>query len=200
MAGVPIQFRKRRERAISSYTWNELQGGTGIQVFYGIASEDSGGIDYHLTTTKTLISSSVSTARTQPGQTTLDFDLGQFNLPQFVRGTAYFHGTITVTSADTGRLLVQLKKWNGSSATNITAEITGQTVGAGNTEIVYLELPVTTETHFKKGDILRLTVKIELDATTPPYTITFYHDPADTTPPGGLTAVMQVQVPFKLDL
>ena len=184
--------------AVITYDYVDLSDGTGKVIFYGFGSETDGGIDYHLTR-NIIISSVKSTTRTQIGTTTIDFDLSPFNLPQYVKGTALFNATLFMTTGDNGKLLVQLKKWDGSAETNITDEITSQVVNAApNEQTVAFELPVTTEMNIPTGEQIRLTVKLNTEGTTP-FTGRLYHDPNNTTAPSSATsAVLRIDVPFRI--
>lgn len=188
--------------AVASYNYIDIAEGTGTVIFYGTATEASTGIDYHLLANKIdgwPREKSVNSTST----TTLDFDLAPFNLPQYVKGTAYFSAGIGAHGQDgtTTKIQVQLKHWDGSTPTNLTAEIESQTVtvagGAGAYEVACLKLPITTEKHFKKGEILRLTVKLIVSITGASTGIVG-HDPMNTST--DYISMMQVHVPFRIDL
>ena len=182
---------------LASFDSTDLQEGTGNVTYYGLTEQDSTGVGYMLMR-DIIISQTPSTVRSSTGTTTVDFDLAPFNLPRYVKGTAIFRATVKIAS--TGTLAVQLKKWDGSSETNITDEITSQTIDTAVATIpnVVIKMPVTTETQFEAGDVLRLTVKITLIAGGT--SLTLYHDPNNTTPPSASTsAALQIRVPFRIE-
>ena len=94
-----------------------------------------------------------------------DFDTLIFNLPQTVKGTAYLSVTM---SEDTGtavdmNLTAQVKKLVGSVETTISSVITsidwssGATAEAKSKDFL-LAIPLT-QTHFRIGEQIRVTIK-----------------------------------------
>lgn len=158
---LPIKFPATTEAAIASFNYIDIAEGTGTIIFYGISSEDSSAVDYHLISNKDAFSSQAGTERASDGTTTIDFDLGAFNLPQIAKGTAYLSVGV---GADNGKgitIKAQVKKYDGTTATNVTSEITSATFTGGAvivSKMIFLKLPIT-QTSFRQGDILRLTVK-----------------------------------------
>ena len=55
MARLPTNFRKSAE-AIATFSFEEIASGLGVITFFGIASQDSSGVDYHLVTNKEVFS------------------------------------------------------------------------------------------------------------------------------------------------
>ncbi len=188
---------------IATFDFEDIANNTGVVILFGISSETDGGVDYHLVPNKAFSSQS-ETNRTSSGTTTIDFDLGTFNLPRTAKGTAYFSANIGAATNIIVKVLVQLKHVTNSTETNITSEITSQSVTTGSgvsSEMVFLELPIT-EKHFKKGDFLRLTVKLNTNGTNG----AVGHDPnnGDGTVVLGsadkITTVMELQMPFRIDI
>lgn len=203
MANLPLQFPQPTEQAIASYDWIDIAEGTGIRIFYGIVSETGSGFDYHLIGNKDAYSVVTGTIRTTTGETTLDFDLGKFNLPQTVKGTAYFSCGMGANAA-TVSVKVQGKKDSGGTVTNFTSEITSQTFapGGSDSEMVFLKLAVT-ETNFQVGDFIRLTVKLVQAA--PGTNVTVGHSPknqdyTNITPGTKNSTIMAFHCPFRIDL
>ena len=148
-----------------NFNATDVANGLGTDIFYAAASESSTGNTYLLT------------SQTFPGGNTgvgdfgdaavlagaaiaeLDFDLAPFNSPRTVKGTARCSFTI-YAYAQVARCKLQLKKWDGSSETNISSQITTVNEAIGRNELI--ELPLT-ETLFAEGDVLRLS--IDFDAT-----------------------------------
>ena len=205
MATIPDQFTVDPESAIASFDFEDIVTGLGFVTFLGTASEDDSAIDFHLIT-ESLFSSVSGTRSNSAGTTTLDFDTSIFNLPRTAKGTAFFSAGIGVNSTDTIKLLVQLKHVDsGANVINITSEITTKTHQgtSGNTStMVFINLPIT-EKHFKKGDFLRLEVKmIKVSGSL---RIEIGHDPKNQDgtslrPSVSGTTVMSLLMPFKVDI
>lgn len=194
-------FRRAGEQSIASYDFTDIAEGTGTVIFYGITTEINSGVSRVLSE-NVLDSTTISTPN-PAGSTEYDFDLAAFNLPRRVTGTAYFKCAIAGGSnaADTIYVTVIVKKYDGSTETNISSEIQSQTVASSTTEQVLMPIPLT-ETSFKKGEILRMTVKVVAGAGGVQDT-KIYHDPTgsyvDLTG-SNASPVMQLNVPFDLDL
>ena len=204
MATIPEQFTVDPESAIASFAFTDIATGLGFVSFLGIASEDSGGIDFHLIT-NALFAQPSGTRRSTQGTKTLDFYTAPFNLPRVAKGTAYFSAGMAVSDGQSIKLLVQLKHIRGSTVTNITSELTSQTYIASTgklSQMVFLELPIT-EQHYKKGDFIRLTVK--LNQVNEAGDSDVGHDPKNQTfqiiDPGTKdTTVMTLLMPFVIDI
>lgn len=190
--------------AIASFPSEEIASGLGNVVFLGITSEDDSAVDYHLIT-QTVYSSVSGTRRTSAGTTTIDFDTSAFNLPRTAKGTAFFSAGVGVNGADTIKLLVQLFHVDsGASETNITSEITTKnyTGTSGDTStMMFIALPMTQK-HFKKGEFLRMRVKM---TTTGSNAQDLGHDPKDqnfgTIVPGTKdTTIMTLVMSFRSEL
>ena len=67
MANIPAEFPTLPPKAVASYDWIDTAEETGIKVFYGISSEDTGGLDYHLIGNTEAYSSQSTTDRTTAG-------------------------------------------------------------------------------------------------------------------------------------
>ncbi len=163
--------------AITSFNWTDISNGTGFQNFYLTESEDSSGKDHHLITNRDY-SNSVEIWRQNTGTTTTNYDLEEFKLPQNIKGSCYLSIPMNIGASETGRILAQLYKV-GDSTDAITAEITGTTLSSG-THMIYLKLPLTEDTHFKKGEFLRLVIKLEHIAYSGGR-VRYGQDPADRT-------------------
>ncbi len=205
MVQIPVIYPPSPQ-PIASFDFVNLAEGTGTVIYFGITSNDTGSLSYHLVSNSAVWSSTVETTRGTEGTTTVDFDSAKFNLPRFVKGTAFFSGAIGSTSNPGSRshLQVQLKKWDGSSETNLTAEVTGiETQASGGRQEFYV-MPITTENLIKKGEQLRLTVKLVQDGGSA-FNHSFAHDPANTD--GAIivpstqktTTIMRMLVPFRIE-
>ena len=202
MARLPTSFRKSSE-AIATFSFEDIATGLGVVIFFGIASEESGGVDYHLIANQSVYSQPEGTSRTTLGTTTIDFDTSPFNLQRVAKGTASFSAGVGRSDGQTVRLLVQLKKVSNSTETNITSEIiSGTFLGAAGdeSEMVFLTLPIT-ETIIAQGDFLRMTVK--LNQIEESGSANVGHDPKNQDfgfilPGTKNTTVMTLLMPFKI--
>lgn len=201
--GYPPIYRKSGD-VQANYSYQDIADGTGKIVFYGIASTTSAATDYHLVTDTLGWSEPIGTSKSA-GTETIDFDAAPFNSPRIPKGTAWISAGIGAEASSTAKLMVQLKHWDGSTETNITDEITSQTVGASSTDMVFMPLPITTEKVFKVGDNVRLTVKL---VTTTGVGVVG-HDPQNRDEETGnlvpstdpdITSTMVLTVPFKLNI
>ena len=95
MATIPEQFTVDPESAIASFAFTDIATGLGFVAFLGIASEDSGGIDFHLIT-NALFAQQSGTRRSTQGTTTLDCDTEAFNLTRKAKGQAYLSAGMEV--------------------------------------------------------------------------------------------------------
>ncbi len=182
--------------AIVSFSFEEIATGLGFSIFYGTSSEDSGGVDYHLISNPAY-SSQIITQRASAGTTTMLFDLSPFNLSRTPQGTAYLSASLRTASGGTAKLAVTIKHYDGSTETPISSEITSAIAGSDEALTIFIEIPITTEKTFAKGDILRLTVDL---ITTGTAITKFGHDPKDRVMDVlSDTSVMEFQMPFKIE-
>lgn len=181
--------------ALVSYDYTDIATSIGIQTFYLIESEDSGGKDYHLTQ-KTDYSSSAVLQNSVGANSDLDYDTTPFQTPQTVRGTASLSLPIWCHADDSMAFTVQLKKWDGSSETNLSSAVTLTATQDGE-RMLFFQMPLT-ETLLKTGDVLRLSVAADETGSN---NCKYGQDPAGRTH-AQLTTTTQskLNVPFKLDL
>ena len=172
MANIPVQFRKSSEAAIASYSYTDLAEGTGVVTYQGFSTKEDTTTDYHLGITivhsadiEKELGSSSGTSFT--AGTEIDFDLAQFNLPKSIEGTAliqiptYCYTTSGGSGTFTGYIQVKLRKWDGSTETEIantrTPDISCAAGGTNNHKVNLMPLTIP-KTHFKKGEILRISI------------------------------------------
>lgn len=211
-------YRGGGEKAIATYDYVDVAEGTGIVLYYGFVTEDSGGATYAISTNQTYTVSDklYSSANTSGTSFTkildMDFDLSTYNLPQRIKGTARFIYTLGVFSTSSSNsaqayVTIKIRKWDGTTETEI-ANNTSQTETypetAENWHTHNLEVPITSLTHFKKGETLRVTIEVYAKRTdSNERAITFYHDPQDLTDEsahGGDTTMFHLYIPYALDL
>ena len=89
---------------IATYSFNDIEDGTGVIVYHGFNSEDNSAVDYHASSQPALFSGDVVTISDQGGDTgddikvlDLDFDV-KFNAPRdligLVKAVSYNKHTI----------------------------------------------------------------------------------------------------------
>jgi len=189
MANLPEQFPIPTPDAIASFDYTDIAEGTGLVILYGTDFRiDGSTISYGLiknpqrsTTLYTDVSS---------GTPSYNFDLSAFNLPKVVKGTAYFSACVYGTPESNGYIRVQLKKYDGTTETNVSTQVSEVFGNTSTNRRVFFKLPCT-ETHFKKGEILRLTISGDGTGGR------FYHDPINSSG-ADPTQTLRIDVPFKI--
>jgi hypothetical protein len=216
-------FIRSGEGAVSSYEWTDVAEGTGMIRFDGFTTKEQTTIS-HLLSNKPLYSHTQHTLSSAFGggaapmelRGTINFDLSPFNTPRTVAGTAFFNLTTQVgriagaLSADIVHyVIVKVYKWDGTTATLIgstTGEEIAYGMGAqysGGYEQVLKA--VCSQTNFKKGEILRVTVELWGSSTHTGMTIWLAHSPDDTKET--VTPIITTDktrftadIPFRIDL
>ncbi len=138
----------------------------------------------------------------------VDFDLSQFQLPRTIEGDGIVKVNLSGDSTQShGNLIltVKLRKWDGSSETEIVsvtaATEAGFLAGARNSFTLKLVIP---RTHFKKGENIRLTIIVSSESTEH---MALAHNPRDTAVTNSDNATnldaggsrLSLVIPFKLD-
>ena len=212
MALIPESFPQEPEAAIASFAFTDIAEGTGVQVFFGISSENfTSTVDYHLVGNSDVTSSQSSSSGAATSTTTIDFDTGTFNLPRTVRGTASFSAGMGVLNA-TMHLAAQVKKVAADNTViNLTSKQSGQifTNAGTDSEMVFIPLPITatgSNAIIKKGEFLRLTVGLHQNTGGVNET-ELGHDPKNNDGELGAikpgtknTTVLRLLMPFEIKL
>lgn len=210
---VPQTFPIPVETAIASYSYTDIAEGTGVINFLGFSSIDDTTVDYHLTSNASVYSNSkvLSTSTTTGGSSKdidNDYDI-TFNLPQRMKGTIYTNISTFVTSNVGGAtsyfFIIKIRKWDGSSETEIASgqSITFTNVGSASAKewiTQLIPIPVTTLQHFKKGDTLRITVEGWSNRSSGAGNFGYGQDPAGRLDELEDTTKFQNFVPFILDI
>ena len=166
---IPETFQAQAN-SIATYSYTDIADGTGKQIFYGFQTKTSAGTKYNLSTIA-LYSSTIELALAAiPGSGSgaysdvfdLDFDLPEFNLPKTIKGTALVVVPIYMNEGGAVAFMkVQalVRKWDGTTETEIANATSAEYSATG----VYIAtFPVTIpETHFKAGEPLRVTLKLQ---------------------------------------
>lgn len=163
-----------RPEAIASYDYVDLATGEGYRIYYGLKAVDDT-TEYYILSSSQSYSDEVATDGGFHDSTSfvqtldLDFDLTEFQKPQTIKGTMYAEvpmSNLSVTHTSDTYAIIKLRKWDGSSETEIAngqTKTVSYTAGAGNTgyqndtSTVKITVP---ETDFKVGETLRVTVEL----------------------------------------
>ena len=151
--------------AIASFDYDTISDGTATKKFYLAHLSGLGNI-----LTQNVIytfDSSTPTAVTLTGTVTsgapdeYNFDLPAFQFPKTVTGTVIvtLGMFLSEPATDTITVTFRLLKYDGSAETALcTAQTIGTKTGIGGDEGVYSYGVAVTETHFARGEVLRLEV------------------------------------------
>ena len=204
--GIPQIYRRATEAAIKSYNYTDIAEGTGVTKFYLFESKTSAATDYHLGTA--VIYSATLTRAVAIGApgTDDDFDLSVFNLSKSIKGTGIIQIPFSVWGGATGStfyVICKIRKWDETTETEI-ASVQSQNVtaggSAGNTGILNISITIP-QTHFKKGETLRLTIEGYLAGTASEAVYGIDTKNRATTPTGGTMVATDgnMRIPFLLD-
>ena len=204
---LPRLYQTAGEAAIASYDFTDIAEGTGVTKFYLFSSKISGATAYHLGN-NVLYSADIT--RTAAGADTDDnFDLTVFNLPRTIKGTGTIQLPYGLTCGGGGGCngYAICKLWKvpavGSATEIISACTPNVTIGAAAAEVGVWNIPITiSQTHFKKGDILRLQVLGYTSNTESSHLGIDPKNRAQSTLNAGTMVATDgnILIPFKLDL
>jgi hypothetical protein len=224
---ITKHYLKSSEGAIATYDYFDIAEGTGMKKFYGLSAKTSGSTTYALSTEAVLSAAgNITNDTTEESKSSADtgsaayaeasewdFDLAAFNLPKIIKGTAIINYSILARETDAsqafGYFKFKLIRDSGGTET-IMGSTESQIVDAADTtypeKLSGCVKIALTQTHFKKGDILRLTVEAWMSHQSGGNN-TFLHLPhspqnRNTT---NFTATanqskLEAYVPFQLDL
>ncbi|KKK70095.1 hypothetical protein LCGC14_2927450 [marine sediment metagenome] len=143
---------------IASYSYTDIAEGTGVVIFKAFIT-DIGALG-HLTASqvysRNIETSETGTAGDWDTIGDRDFDLAPFNRSQIIKGTAIVNISQHAVTSGSSRFLIRVRKWDGSAETEI-ANVTTASEGAGDV-VMHCEQLTIPRTHFKSGDVLRLTI------------------------------------------
>jgi len=165
MSVITPTIPEQPEAAIASYAYTDIVDRTGIVLFYGYVAEDSSGKSYKLSQ-KDVFSAEIEVSGDSPissdswiKKSDRDYDLSSFNLPRIIKGNATIILSYGLTLEDTETyILVKLRKYDGSSETEI-GSAQSKTVNSDDSPATAVLEITCPQTHFKAGDILRLTIE-----------------------------------------
>jgi|TARA_R100000501_G_scaffold17080_2_gene31464 hypothetical protein len=199
-----------------NYDWVDLASGTGYVLYDGFNAYDTGGNNYKLieSTKAATIVGSVGASATaiegyplnsvvtgNSGQSfDQDFDLTEFKFPQTIEGEAFVKIGIGAQAAEINSLVItaRLRKWDGSSETEIANKASDSGTVTANDELTRTLAITVPKTHFKKGEILRLTILI---STGDNDVYEVGHNPRDTAIGtfAGSNSRLVVAIPYQIN-
>jgi hypothetical protein len=200
---IPQVIPQLTPPSVASYNYVDIASGLGFSIYYGASTSLAAGTEYILTD-QVLYSSAKTVNQSAATTTTITFTASSFNKPRTVKGTAFFSCGVGGPSAGSVGMTVTAKVqlWDGSVATDISSQITTATFTTGGgieDKMFLLQIPLT-QTSFKIGESLRLVVTFQTsNANYGEIGI----DPAGretTYITTNATTVMQLNVPFKIEI
>lgn len=198
---LPLTKFTTSSPVVASYNYSELQSGIFYHTFYPLETVDASA-GYSLIDNTIIYSEVKDTRQINTGVTTLTFDTSGFNIPRTVKGTAYCNIGEQHDLSSTGSVSARLYKYDGSSATAITAAHSRDCSSTG-TRILSFEMPCT-ETLIAEGEQLRLVIVMTVGAGAGTW-IAVGHDPKNqdgtylTPSSEDVITSSRINVPFKFD-
>jgi len=200
---IPKYFRNIGEKNIVSYDYYDIGEGTGIKSFYAGDVLD----DYILSSQ--VFYGDVGRTIITSGNVDIDFDLTAFNTPKTIKGTVLINfGMSRERDGTAGSSLmaytatIYIRHVRGATETELGNEavtVSGQMGASAHSVKLHAFQIAIPQTHFKKGDILRVSAII---STTSEFgQVIFAHDPKSRTfTDFADSSQFKIDVPFKLDL
>ena len=198
---------------VATYSYTDIAEGTGIQTFQGFHHIETSTEKYGLTTQipySHFIWTKANTSGAVSKIIDVDFDLSPFNMPKSIKGTARFNVTVgggTNATANTTAdiyIIAKIRKWDGSSETEIANGQSGTVSLGGLQGIGYMdyftlnfEVDISTRTDFAAGETLRVTIElwgVKASANeTPCYLM---HDPISRLTPEVAVSPARIAIPI----
>ena len=207
---------------LANYNYNDIINGTGFVKYYGGHTSSGYTLSIQPFYSEKVMTFAAIDSTTAVKAIDLDFDL-LFNSPRTIRGVALLNVGVGMKAATQGAatrnrtyVVVRIRKWDGTNETEIaTAQSTTWTEdpdeeGAEFNGIFSVSVDIP-HTDYSAGETLRITV--ELWAWESGYgglNTTLTHDPKNRSTSvfddnnawdfGADSTIMEVTIPFKLDL
>jgi len=216
MPQVPAPFPLLNDAKLTNYDWTDLASGTGYVTYYGVNTFDGSTFlsPNRLDSYNWYYGAAPPTTEQQVHD--LDFDV-TFDLPQTIDGILYVTHTYAVTNNNGVNTMqsytkVRVYHYDGSTETEIGAQVTTTTLAAGGVGQVQAARPTIQfdiTRQFKAGETLRVNFEVWAWISSGSSSYAFYADGSNrgtgavlSTPQAitGHTANtdIQVQVPFKI--
>lgn len=209
MAGIPVHFQAF-SNVLASYDFVDIAAGTGIINFYAGNTVDLNLLSNHEFYAETVWTESTDYVGNAYQQgLDMDFDV-LINRPLTLKGKIVVNVPITVYGdfPPTGYVTVKVRKWNGSTETEIASNDSSALTGSGGGNDYYMkavdiDIPLTV---FKIGEYLRLTIVgyIKTNNVAGTGRIGVAHDPMNRTTgwdaTGTVPSKFVFQCPVRLNL
>jgi len=208
----PNKF-KTASQAQATYDITDTQLGIGIDNYYFLNTAKSTGVDYKLSGEASYSNNNTTegTSQNDGNSFDLDFDLTEFQMTKILKGFAlvYVPWRVDFTSGGGSNasysIRVKIRKWDGTTETEIGSESTIPIIGADigdpyyNNTVMSINIP---ETVFNIGETLRVSV---IGIMTPSggvgtAKITLLHDPSNATDANYDFTQLKIAIPSKLNL
>jgi len=235
MVGVPIYYPEQPEASIASYNYTDIAEGTGIIKFYGFTTKDNDSVLTYALSTQAF-NSDTGNLTNADGETTghaeskseandgtgtykaytaINFNLSPFNTPRVIRGKGYLNCSVAIKETDAssakGYWKFKIQKVSGTEVTDIaegnSMEVYTVPAEYPNKDIFSCCILLScTQTHFKIGDILRLSCIPYMKWMAGGYNSFMHlpHQPLDTATINfnatDFQTKLELYVPFKLIL
>ena len=120
-----------------------------------------------------------------------------FNTPKTIKGVGFMSLSFVTESAGIYGVC-KLQHWDGTTATDITGSATSASVSGSDPPkvgTVYVEIPITVQKQFKKGDMVRAVISVTSGSNA-----YFGHSPNDAVGIYDMNTRTIIGVPFDLGL
>lgn len=193
---LPQKYQSQ-STSLANYDYVDIADQTGISGFYGTTAILSGSTSYMLIGS-VYYAASGSTILPGTATTTINFDSPLFNVPRTVQGKGYASISLENGAGSNNLFMnIKLQKWDGTTATDISAEYTTANLAAEKSNVYFVPL-TCTQTHIKVGEQVRLKVDVCTNGAVNPR---IFHDPMNSLIPAGIrTTILKIGVPFRIDI
>ena len=230
IGGTQNIFPPARE-PIVNYDWLDLASGAGYIQYDSYGSNDSTGNSYMLVETrdagdlKTVINYHtvggvrITDSITHSGSVAhadftkiidIDWDSTEFQQPRIIKGRAYFrfYSCIVGTDAFEYYFIVRVRKWDGSTETEVASVQSVTETWVANQRNFYSLFLDISQTGYKKGDQLRISIEGWAKRVSNNYSLSLAGDPTDSAADGAPSGVdflvnetrIISAIPYKIDI
>ncbi len=185
-----------------SFDSTDFADGTGIVNFNGATTKQDTTTTYILTResifTNDPFTTSAAVTTSDAKRLDLDFDLGAFNIPKDLLGTAIITATIKGVKTTTAMQYYYIAKIKKNDVVIAQAQSeTNASDSSTDYDTMTVKIPITTLAHFAQGDVLRVTMEVWAGTTSGSGTVTLFHDPKDVGEATALTTQIKFAIPFR---
>lgn len=158
MSDIKQTFSTPPPSAFASYNYTDIAEGTGTSLYYGILGPTTS--TFNLIP---ILEDGILTESTYvpcPNGLTTLATIAPFNQPKTIKGTAFLICKCNFQSGSGGSNALKLYKVDGITAAETLICTMGTFTVANNSSFQIYTSGATTETHFKRGDSLRLKAQV----------------------------------------